>query len=203
MYNNQDSMMMKTNEILRHLLLTLSVVGLTTTAVFAQNRPQARPDRPPVERGEYMPQGDKMMRGQQPGRMQPGNPPGQGRQIQEREYRHRDMSKRPVQRWMETLTEEQREKMKEIRLSAQENVLALENQIRERKSRLNTLSTGETIDAKAAHSTIEEISNLESDLQKLRWNSRMEIRKLLTNEQKVLFDTFHSQNHRGPQRRNG
>lgn len=195
--------MMKTNEILRHLLLTLSVVGVTTTAVLAQNRPSARPDRPSVERGDYMLQGDKMMRGQQPGRMQPGNPPSQGRHSQAREYRHRNMSKGPGQRWMETLTVEQREKMKEIRLSARENVLPLENQIRERKARLNTLSTGDTIDANAANSTIEEISKLESDLQKIRWNSRMEIRKLLTDEQKVLFDTFHSQNHRGPQRRNG
>lgn len=116
------------------------------------------------------------------------------------------MAQQPPQRpsenqpWMRGLSEDQREQIKTLRLQTHEQALGLENQLKEKKARLQTLSTGDQINARGAHSTIEEISKLEADLKKLRWDTRMEIRTLLTDEQKVVFDSFHSrQNERGRQ----
>jgi len=108
------------------------------------------------------------------------------------------------QPWMRGLSEDQREQIKTLRLQTHELALGLENQLKEKKARLQTLSTGDQINAREAHSTIEQIAKLEGDLNKLRWDTRMEIRTLLTDEQKVIFDSFHSrQNERGLEGRMG
>jgi len=129
------------------------------------------------------------------------------RSMDERQHRmvERDQTLvAPGQVWMRGLSEEQRERIKTLHLETKEQALGLENQLKEKHARLQTLSTGDQINARGAHSTIEEISKLEAELKKLRWDTRMEIRTLLTDEQKVIFDSFHSgQNEWGSRRQVG
>lgn len=160
------------NYITKTLSLLLILSGFLTIDGLSQNRP----NRPMGERQQ---------------RMQP---------FAQQDIKENQGRNMPGQAWMQSLTEEQREQIKTLRLQTHEQALGLENQLKEKRARLQTLSTGDQINAKAAHSIIEEISVMEADLEKLRWNTRMEIRTLLTDEQKVIFDSFHSrQNDRGRQ----
>jgi Spy/CpxP family protein refolding chaperone len=96
------------------------------------------------------------------------------------------------------LTEEQQEQIQSIMLDIREQMLPIQNQMREKRARLRTLSTGTEVDAKAAESVIEEIGDLRTQMMKERFASRQEIRTLLTDEQKVWFD---SRSHRFMQKR--
>ncbi|MDR8391520.1 Spy/CpxP family protein refolding chaperone [Aliifodinibius sp. S!AR15-10] len=88
------------------------------------------------------------------------------------------------------LTDEQREQIRDIRLKAQEESLDLRNQLNEKRARLRTLTTGgDEIDTEAANQVIEEVGALRTELMKQHLQTRMNIRELLTDEQKVVFDS--------------
>lgn len=86
------------------------------------------------------------------------------------------------------LTDEQREQIRDIHLRAQEEGLELRNQLNEQQARLRTLTTGSGIDMDESNGVIEQIGSLRTELMKHRLATRMEVRDLLTDEQKVFFD---------------
>ncbi|NPA35412.1 MAG: periplasmic heavy metal sensor [Chlorobi bacterium] len=87
-----------------------------------------------------------------------------------------------------TLTQEQKDQLEKIRTSQMKKVLPLRNQINEKKARLRTLTTGDNIDTKAAEKVLAEIENLKTDIAKQRMRTRLDIRNVLTDEQKIMFD---------------
>jgi len=93
------------------------------------------------------------------------------------------------------LTDEQREQIQQLRLEHREAVLPLQNELREKQARLQTLTTGEETDLAAANQVIEEIGALRTEMMKTRLEHRMSVRNLLTEEQRIVFDTA-----RGPGR---
>ncbi len=87
------------------------------------------------------------------------------------------------------LTDEQKAKIKELKIANMKVMLPLKNKIGEKRAHLRTLITAENIDMKAINKTIDEIGSIRTEMIKKKIANRMEIRKLLTEEQRLFFDT--------------
>lgn len=102
------------------------------------------------------------------------------------------------------LTEEQQEQMKTIHLKSMKAMQPLKNSLMEKKAHLHTLSTAQKADLKAINKQIDEISSIEASMQKLRAASQQEVRSLLTEEQRIMFDSKpHGMKGNGNHRGNG
>ena len=86
------------------------------------------------------------------------------------------------------LTEEQQEKIDELRLQCMKNNTSITNKMMEKKARLKTLTTADDIDMKAINATIDEITGLKSQFMKNKVATKMDVRNLLTDKQKIMFD---------------
>lgn len=88
------------------------------------------------------------------------------------------------------LSEDQKEKIKGIMLEGKQESLPLENQLREKRARLRTLSSGDTYDVAALNKVVDEMSALQASIKKIHIAKKGEIRALLNDEQKIKFDTM-------------
>lgn len=89
------------------------------------------------------------------------------------------------------LTEEQQKKVDELKTAHLKETLQLKNQIKEKEAALNTLETAEKPDMGKINKTIEEIGAIKIEMQKKNAAHRQEVRKLLTEEQRLKFDMHH------------
>ena len=87
------------------------------------------------------------------------------------------------------LTEQQKSDIKKIRIDYDKKVLPITNELRERRAHLKTLQTASTPDKKAIDAEIDKIGKLRTDMMKLREEQRLKVREVLTDDQKVVFDT--------------
>jgi len=87
------------------------------------------------------------------------------------------------------LTEEQKDAMKEIRLETAKEVKPLRNQLRELNARHQTLTTAEKADLDAIYENIEKMSDVKTEIAKIRAQQHQEVRGLLTEEQLLKFDS--------------
>ncbi len=87
------------------------------------------------------------------------------------------------------LTDEQQKKVTTMRLEHQKKMLPMRNELNEKKARMRTLSTAESADMKAINSLIDEMGVIKTKMAKERAANRQEMRKLLTDEQRVMFDS--------------
>ena len=87
------------------------------------------------------------------------------------------------------LTDEQQEQMRSMRVKTQKELLPIKNKLGENKAKMKTLSTVDNVDLKAINKLIDESSKLEASMAKLQMANHQEIRKLLTDEQRVMFDS--------------
>lgn len=94
------------------------------------------------------------------------------------------------------LTEEQEEQLQKIRIEHLKVMLPLRNQLAEKEARLRTLSTADDVDMKKINQTIEEIGEIRVQMMKQRAVHQQEIRKLLTEKQRVFFDSHPPRQHR-------
>ena len=96
------------------------------------------------------------------------------------------------------LTEDQQTQMKSMRLKIQQEMLPIRNEIGENKAKLRTLSTVENADLKAINKVIDSNSQLTARMAKLRAANHQAVRKLLTEEQRIMFDSrdFNQKNRR-------
>ena len=101
---------------------------------------------------------------------------------------HRGMNNRMDFQMFSTLTQEQKDQIEKIRTAQMKKALPLRNQINEQKARLRTLTTGDNADTKAAAKVLAKIEDLKSDLTKQMVRTRLDIRNVLTDEQKIMFD---------------
>ena len=97
------------------------------------------------------------------------------------------------------LTEDQKEQITEIRTDHMKEVLPLRNELNEKEARLQTISTGENVDQNKINTTIDEIGKIKIDLAKKRAAFKQDIRKILTEDQRVFFD-MHSGNKHNKQK---
>jgi Spy/CpxP family protein refolding chaperone len=86
------------------------------------------------------------------------------------------------------LSEDQQKKIKEIRLKTAREIMPLRNQLAEKKARLHTISTVDKPDMNEINKTIDEMAALKAQIEKKRVASRMEVRSLLNDEQRLMFD---------------
>lgn len=87
------------------------------------------------------------------------------------------------------LTEEQTLKFNELRTKNLKESLVIKNEMLEYKARLRTLTTSEDFDQKEIDQLIDKMSDSNAKQMKQRVAHRQEIRSLLTEEQRVIFDS--------------
>lgn len=86
------------------------------------------------------------------------------------------------------LSDEQKAKMKEIRLAHMKEVMQIKNQIAENRARFRSLMTVDKPDMAAIDKNIDEYSALQNKLLKAKAKKTQMIRNLLTEEQRIIFD---------------
>ena len=87
------------------------------------------------------------------------------------------------------LTPEQKKSIFDLRSNMMKSSLPVKNLIGEKKAHLKTLSTIDNPDMNAINSTIDEIASLKAQIMKMHVANRLEIRTLLTDKQRVIFDS--------------
>ncbi len=93
------------------------------------------------------------------------------------------------------LTAEQQTKIEKLRTAHLKEMLPLRNQMNEKRARLQTLQTAENADINAINATIDEMGVIRTTMQKKSAAHKQEIRKLLTDEQKIYFDSRPNKGH--------
>jgi Spy/CpxP family protein refolding chaperone len=91
------------------------------------------------------------------------------------------------------LSDKQEEQLKAIHMKMMKENLPVSNKIKEKEARLNTLKSADKVDMAAINTTIDEISDLRAELAKGHAAKEQEIRKLLTEEQRIFFDSHRSE----------
>lgn len=88
------------------------------------------------------------------------------------------------------LNNDQKEQIKAIMLNGKKESIPFENQLREKKARLRTLSSGNTYDVQALNIVADEMAEIQASIKKIHIAKKGEIRALLTDDQKVIFDAM-------------
>ena len=95
------------------------------------------------------------------------------------------------------LTEEQQKKMMKMRVSNMHDMLQFRNTMAEKRAHLNTLRTADKVDMNAINKLIDEIGALKIQMMKKKEAHRQEVRKILTDDQRVFFDSRSGQGFKG------
>ena len=90
--------------------------------------------------------------------------------------------------FLKDLTPDQKKQIDVLKQKLIKETLPIKNQIDEKQAHLKTISTGDNVDMTAVNKTIDEISVLKADIQKKKMQFRQDVRKLLTDDQKLMFD---------------
>lgn len=99
------------------------------------------------------------------------------------------------------LTDAQKTKLTDMRAANMKEMLPLRNELKEKQAHLNTISTGDNVNMTDVNKTIGEIGAIKIDMAKKRASHRQEVRKILTDNQKVFFDMHAGQ--KGPMGKKG
>jgi Spy/CpxP family protein refolding chaperone len=86
------------------------------------------------------------------------------------------------------LSEDQQTKIEKLHDQHFKSMQAIRDQMAEKKARLNTLNHADKPDMDAINKVIEDIGQLKVQMMKKKITHRLEIRNLLTDEQKIVFD---------------
>lgn len=87
------------------------------------------------------------------------------------------------------LDENQEAQAQTFFMEMQKTVNPLKLDIREKELQLDKLMISANIDEKAVFAKVEEISRLKAEVQKARMKNKIQLRSILTEDQKVLFDS--------------
>lgn len=88
------------------------------------------------------------------------------------------------------LTDDQKTKIEALRLEQMKEMTTHRNQMDELKAKKRTLMTSDNADMKEINSVIDQMTSLQNKRMKASAKHRQEVRSLLTEEQKVYFDTM-------------
>lgn len=99
------------------------------------------------------------------------------------------------------LTDEQKASFKKIMLAMHKEILPVRNEIGEAEAHQKTLLSADKPDMNAINKNIEKIGALRVEMAKIATKHRLEMRALLTDEQRMKFDDWHNRmNHAKGQR---
>ncbi len=101
------------------------------------------------------------------------------------------------------LSNEQKDQMKAIKLNKQKEMLPLKNTLGEKEAKLKTLQTASSADMKAINTQLDEIGALKVKMAKIKASGHQEVRKLLTDDQRVMFDNHFAEMGGGKHQREG
>ena len=112
-----------------------------------------------------------------------------GQQRQERDRSGRGQwDGRGIEMLIPDLTEDQKGKIQELHLNMTKESTQIRNQLGEIRARMRTLQSADNPDMKEIDKLIDESSGLQAQLQKKGAANHQEIRKLLSDDQRVIFD---------------
>ncbi|MFZ4413037.1 MAG: Spy/CpxP family protein refolding chaperone [Bacteroidales bacterium] len=94
----------------------------------------------------------------------------------------------PILPGIPNLTKEQSESIHKLQLNVAQAKFPLENNVREKEARLHTISTVKVPDMQAIEKQIDEIASVKVQLAKLQAAHDQDIRKVLDDEQRLIFD---------------
>jgi len=132
--------------------------------------------------------------------------PGYGRGEYRQGFQARSYGLQQAERhmWIPDLTEEQKSHIKELRTGHMKEIQPIKNELKINKARMDALMTEENPNLDKINKLIEESGSMQIQLRKESAAFKLEVRKLLTDEQKVFLDThqgrprrdFHGRNFR-------
>ena len=88
------------------------------------------------------------------------------------------------------LSKEQMQKIKSLRTELMKQITPMKAELQELKAHLRTLSIAEKVDLEMIDKTIDKIGSLQTKMMKIRAKFRQEIRSVLNDEQRVVFDSM-------------
>lgn len=94
-----------------------------------------------------------------------------------------------MKKMLPDLTDDQVAKIEKLHLQMIKEATPIKSVMKEKKARLHTLAIAEKVDMNAINSTIDEISTLQAKLMKIRAKYHQDVRALLTDDQRILFDS--------------
>jgi len=106
------------------------------------------------------------------------------------------------------LSKEQMQKIKSLRIEMMKQVTPMKAELQELKAHLRTLSIAEKVDLEMIDKTIDRITSLQNKMMKIHAKFRQEVRSILNDKQRVVFDSMSGhmmgghKGHHGSQRGN-
>ncbi|HOY31854.1 MAG TPA: Spy/CpxP family protein refolding chaperone [Bacteroidales bacterium] len=94
--------------------------------------------------------------------------------------------------FIQDLTPEQGKQIDALHQKFMKEELPLNNLMKEKKAHLITVSAGDNADIATINKTIDEIYGIKAELAKKKEALKQDVRKLLNDEQKLMFDMHHS-----------
>lgn len=92
---------------------------------------------------------------------------------------------------MLNLTAEQKTQIEKLKTAHMKEMIGLKNQLKEKKAHLRTVTTVDKVDMVEVNKTIDEIGVIKTEMMKKKEAHKQEVRKLLTEEQRLKFDMHH------------
>lgn len=92
------------------------------------------------------------------------------------------------------LSDEQLEEIQAIHLNGQKEMLTLRTTLQQKRAELRTLTIGDNYDKGKVAQLAEEIGDLHTQMLTKRTTHQQQIKEILTEEQRIKFDTFHMNN---------
>jgi len=90
--------------------------------------------------------------------------------------------------WKETLSDAQKKQMDKMHLELKKSITVLKAQLNLKKAELNSLVANDAPGNKSIDKKIDEILKLEGELMRKKYEHKVEMRTILTPEQRVSFD---------------
>ncbi|HPD95148.1 MAG TPA: Spy/CpxP family protein refolding chaperone [Tenuifilaceae bacterium] len=87
------------------------------------------------------------------------------------------------------LTDEQKQKIDDLRVKHIKEVTPIKNELNEKRAHLHTLETADKPNLNEINKTIDEISALRAEIMKKNAAHRLDVASLLTDEQRVFFNS--------------
>ena len=87
------------------------------------------------------------------------------------------------------LTEEQQKQVKDLRLAHMKELQPLRDQLVENKAHQRTLMNAENPDEKAIYKNIDQATKLQNEMAKLNVDFHLKFKSLLSEEQKIMFQS--------------
>ena len=109
------------------------------------------------------------------------------KRVEKKEFRKERMHE------MLNLSDEQKEQIKKLRLEHQQKMLQFRNKLGEHRAKLQTLRTADKADMKAIDKLVDVMAELRASQMKLKLRHEQDVRALLTDEQKIIFNTHKKQ----------